>query len=79
MREEFWQNVKVVGPADTYRLNLQKAGRVADFMDLGELMAIDALDRNESCGSHLREESKSEEGEAIRDDENFSHVSAWAV
>ena len=78
VREEFWQNVKVVGPADTYRLNLQKAGRLADFLELGELMAIDALDRKESCGGHLREESESEEGEAIRDDENFSHVSAWA-
>jgi succinate dehydrogenase / fumarate reductase flavoprotein subunit len=77
LREEFWQNVKVVGPADTYRLNLQKAGRVADFIELGELMAIDALDRKESCGSHLREESQSQEGEAIRDDENFNHVSAW--
>ena len=77
LREEFWQNVKVVGPADTYRLNLQKAGRLADFIELGELMAIDALDRNESCGGHLREESESDEGEAIRDDENFCHVSAW--
>jgi succinate dehydrogenase / fumarate reductase flavoprotein subunit len=78
LREEFWQNVKVVGPADTYRLNLQKAGRLVDFLELGELMAIDALDRKESCGGHLREEFESEEGEAIRDDENFSHVSAWA-
>ena len=77
LREEFWQNVKVAGPADTYRLNLQKAGRLADFIELGELMAIDALDRKESCGGHLREESQSEEGEAIRDDENFCHVSAW--
>ena len=77
LREEFWQNVKAVGPADTYRLNLQKAGRLADFIELGELMAIDALDRNESCGGHLREESESDEGEAIRDDEKFCHVSAW--
>jgi succinate dehydrogenase / fumarate reductase flavoprotein subunit len=77
LREEFWQNAKVVGPADTYRLNLQKAGRVADFIELGELMALDALDRTESCGSHLREESQSQEGEAMRDDQNFSHVSAW--
>ena len=78
VKDEFWQNVKVVGPADTYRLNLQKAGRLADFLELGELMAIDALDRRESCGCHLREESQSEEGEAVRDDENFCHVSAWA-
>jgi len=78
LREEFWQNAKVVGPADTYRLNLQKAGRVADFIELGELMAIDALERTESCGCHLREESQSEEGEALRDDQNFSYVSAWA-
>ncbi|MDX2499440.1 MAG: fumarate reductase/succinate dehydrogenase flavoprotein subunit, partial [Deltaproteobacteria bacterium] len=78
LREEFWQNAKVVGPSDTYRLNLQKAGRVADFIELGELMAIDALERPESCGCHLREESQSEEGEALRDDENYSYVSAWA-
>jgi succinate dehydrogenase / fumarate reductase flavoprotein subunit len=77
VRDEFWQNVKVVGPANTYRLNLQKAGRLADFLELGELMAIDALDRKESCGCHLREESQSEEGEAVRDDENFCYVSAW--
>ena len=77
LREEFWQNVKVAGPANTYRLNLQKAGRLADFIELGELMAIDALDRDESCGGHLREESESDEGEAIRDDEKFCHVSAW--
>ena len=77
LKDEFWRNVKVAGPADTYRLNLQKAGRLADYIELGELMAIDALDRKESCGGHLREESESEEGEAIRDDENFCHVSAW--
>ena len=77
IREEFWENVKVAGPADTYRLNLQKAGRLADFLEIGELMAVDALDRKESCGGHLREESQSKEGEAIRDDENFCHVSAW--
>jgi succinate dehydrogenase / fumarate reductase flavoprotein subunit len=69
--------LKVPGNDRSYSLNLQKAGRLADFLELGELMAIDALDRKESCGGHLREESQSEEGEAIRDDENFSHVSAW--
>jgi succinate dehydrogenase / fumarate reductase flavoprotein subunit len=78
LREEFWDNLKVPGNDCSYCLNLQKAGRLADFLELGELMAIDALDRKESCGGHLREESQSEEGEAIRDDENYSHVSAWA-
>ena len=77
LREEFWENLKVGGNDRSYSLNLQKAGRLADFLELGELMAIDALDRKESCGGHLREESQSEEGEAIRDDENFCHVSAW--
>ena len=78
LREEFWDNLKVPGNDRSYCLNLQKAGRLADFLELGELMAIDALDRKESCGGLLREESQSEEGEAIRDDENYSHVSAWA-
>jgi succinate dehydrogenase / fumarate reductase flavoprotein subunit len=78
VREEFWKNVKVAGPANKYRLNLQKAGRLADFLEVGELMAIDALNRKESCGGHLRAESESTEGEAIRDDENFCNVSAWA-
>ena len=79
LKEEFWQNVKGRRAGRSrYRLNLQKAGRLADFLELGELMAIDALDRRESCGCHLREESQSEEGEAVRDDENFCHVSAWA-
>ena len=77
LRQEFWGNLKVPGNDRSYSLNLQKAGRLADFLELGELMAIDALDRKESCGGHLREESQSEDGEAIRDDENFCHVSAW--
>ena len=77
LRQEFWENLKVPGNDRSYSLNLQKAGRLADFMELGELMAVDALDRRESCGGHLREESQSDEGEAIRDDENFCHVSAW--
>jgi len=77
IRAEFWENVKVAGPSDRYRLNLQKAGRLADFIELGELMAIDALNRRESCGGHLRTEAESEDGEAIRDDNNFCHVSAW--
>ena len=77
LRTEFWENLKVPGDERSYCLNFQKAGRMADFLELGELMAIDALDRTESCGGHLREESQSEEGEAIRDDDNFCHVSAW--
>jgi succinate dehydrogenase / fumarate reductase flavoprotein subunit len=77
LREEFWQNVKVAGTTDSMNKNLEFAGRVADYMELAELMAIDALHRKESCGGHFREESQTEEGEALRDDENFSFVSAW--
>jgi len=77
LREEFWQNLKVPGNVRGYCLNFQKAGRLADFLELAELMAVDALDRRESCGGHLREESQSVDGEAIRDDENFCHVAAW--
>jgi len=77
LRQTFWEDLKVPGNDRSYSFNLQKAGRLADFLELGELMAIDALDRKESCGGHLREESQSEEGEAIRDDDNFCHVSAW--
>jgi len=77
LREEFWQNVLI--PDDPNRLNkeLEFAGRVADYFELGELMAIDALERKESCGGHFREESRTEEGEAKRDDENFRYVAAW--
>ena len=77
LREEFWQNVKVAGEKETLNKNLEFAGRVADYMELAELMAYDALSRNESCGGHFREESQTDEGEALRDDENFSFVSAW--
>jgi len=77
LREEFWQNVKVVGQADTLNKNLEFAGRVADYMEIGELMAKDALERSESCGGHFREESKTEEGEALRKDDEFSYVAAW--
>ena len=62
---------------DSFNPELEKAGRVADFLELGELFAKDALTRNESCGGHFREEHQTEEGEALRDDENYSHVSAW--
>lgn len=77
LREEFYTNVRVLGSAKGMNPELDKAGRVADFLELGELMAKDALERNESCGGHFREEYRSEEGEALRDDENFTFVSAW--
>ncbi len=77
LREEFWNNVRVAGEMNTMNKNLEMAGRVADFLELGELMAIDALHRTESCGGHFREESQTPEGEALRDDENFSYVAAW--
>jgi succinate dehydrogenase / fumarate reductase flavoprotein subunit len=77
LRDEFWQNVKVAGSPETINKNLEFAGRVADYMELGELMTHDALHRSESCGGHFREESQTEEGEALRDDENFTYVAAW--
>ena len=77
LREEFWSDLRVLGNGDTLNSSLEKAGRVADFFELGELMARDALDRNESCGGHFREESQTPEGEALRKDDEFSHVSAW--
>jgi succinate dehydrogenase / fumarate reductase flavoprotein subunit len=77
LRADFWKNVKVPGSADTKNQELEKAGRVADFLELGELFAKDALTRNESCGGHFREEYQTPEGEALRDDENFAFVSAW--
>ncbi|MEV4376726.1 fumarate reductase/succinate dehydrogenase flavoprotein subunit [Streptosporangium sp. NPDC049644] len=77
LREEFWQNVKVSGEADELNQALERAGRVGDFFDLAELMCIDALHRTESCGGHFRAESQDADGEALRDDENFSYVAAW--
>jgi succinate dehydrogenase / fumarate reductase, flavoprotein subunit len=77
LREEFWTNVRVPGSMDELNQELEKAGRVADFLELGELMCIDALQREESCGGHFREEYQTEEGEALRNDEDFSYVSAW--
>jgi succinate dehydrogenase / fumarate reductase, flavoprotein subunit len=77
LKKEFWSDVKVLGDADDFNPELDKAGRVADFIELGELMCVDALTRNESCGGHFREEYQTEEGEALRDDENFMFVSAW--
>lgn len=77
LREEFWRKVRVPGTGDQYNPELDKAGRVADFLELGELMCVDALAREESCGGHFREEYQTEEGEALRDDENFTFVAAW--
>ena len=77
IRDAFWSDVKILGSADTFNQSLEKALRVADFMELAELKAKDALHRTESCGCHFREESQTEEGEAKRDDENFSYVAAW--
>ncbi|CCH76030.1 succinate dehydrogenase (flavoprotein subunit) (sdhA) ''Or fumarate reductase (frdA)'' [Nostocoides japonicum T1-X7] len=77
LRDEFWRNVRVLGSADTLNQSLEKAGRVADFLELGELMCIDALHRRESCGGHFRSESQTEDGEALRDDEHFLYTAAW--
>jgi succinate dehydrogenase / fumarate reductase flavoprotein subunit len=77
LREEFWQNLKVVGTGDELNHTLEKASRVADYLELGELMIVDALNRNESCGGHFREEFQTEEGEAKRDDANYAYVAAW--
>jgi succinate dehydrogenase / fumarate reductase flavoprotein subunit len=77
IREEFWENVNVPGSGEELNQSLEKAGRVADFLEFAELMCIDALHRTESCGGHFREESQTPEGEAKRDDENFCYVAAW--
>jgi succinate dehydrogenase / fumarate reductase flavoprotein subunit len=77
LREEFWSNLKTPGRADDYNKDLEFAGRVADYLELGELMARDALLREESCGGHFREEHQSPEGEALRDDDDFAFVAAW--
>jgi succinate dehydrogenase / fumarate reductase flavoprotein subunit len=77
LRREFWQDVKVVGSGEEMNQALEKAGRVADFLELGELMVDDAFNRNESCGGHFREEYQTPEGEALRDDDNYAYVAAW--
>ena len=77
LREEFWQNVNVLGANEEINQALEKAGRVADFLEFGELMCLDALERRESCGGHFREEFQTPDGEALRDDQNFAHVAAW--
>lgn len=77
LRDQFWKEVRVPGSPNGINQELEKAGRVADFLELGELFARDALERNESCGGHFREEYQTEDGEAVRDDQNFTFVSAW--
>jgi succinate dehydrogenase / fumarate reductase flavoprotein subunit len=77
LREEFWNNLKIIGTGAELNQSLEKAGRVADFLELGELMCLDALEREESCGGHFRVESQTPDGEALRNDEKFSFVSAW--
>ena len=77
LREEFWNNVNVLGDGAEMNVSLEKAGRVADFLEFAELLCHDALDRDESCGGHFRAEHQTDDGEAIRDDEKFCHVSAW--
>jgi succinate dehydrogenase / fumarate reductase flavoprotein subunit len=77
LRQEFWEDVRVPGENEEVNQSLEKAGRVADFLELAELMCLDALERDESCGGHFREEHQTEDGEAVRDDERFCHVAAW--
>src|SRR5690606_7135098 len=77
LREEFWRDVRVPGTLNEMNAELEKATRVADFLELGELFAKDALQRNESAGGHFREEYQTDEGEALRDDENYMYVAAW--
>ncbi len=77
LREEFWKNVNVTGSEGDFNQTLERAGRVADFLEFAELMSKDALDRNESCGGHFREESQTPEGEALRNDQDYCYVSAW--
>ena len=77
LKKEFWSDVRIPGEINEYNPELDKANRVADFIELGELMCVDALNRNESCGGHFREEYQTPDGEALRDDENFMYVAAW--
>jgi len=77
LRDQFWRDVKVLGTDEELNQSLEKAGRVADFFELAELMCLDALERNESCGGHFREEYQTPEGEASRDDDRYSYAAAW--
>jgi succinate dehydrogenase / fumarate reductase flavoprotein subunit len=77
IREAFWEDVKIIGTNEELNQSLEKAGRIADFLEFGELLCRDALVREESCGGHFREEYQTDEGEALRDDDQFTHVAAW--
>ena len=77
LEKEFWSDLKIMGSDKSLNQDLEKAGRVADFFEIGKLMCHDALNRNESCGAHFREEHQTEQGEAQRDDEHFAYVAAW--
>src|SRR5437868_11842935 len=77
LREQFWRDVRVLGTNEDFNQSLERAGRVADFLEFAELMCIDALERDESCGAHFREEHQTADGEALRDDEGFATVFAW--
>ncbi len=77
LRDEFWHNLRIVGNGEELNQTLEKANRVSDFMEIAELMCVDALQRNESCGGHFRVESQTPDGEAKRDDANFSYTAAW--
>ena len=77
LRDEFWKDVRVLGANESFNQSLEKAGRVADFLEFGELLCHDALHREESCGGHFRVEHQTEDGEALRDDEHFAYVAAW--
>ncbi|HUP02665.1 MAG TPA: FAD-binding protein, partial [Bryobacteraceae bacterium] len=77
LRERFWKDVRVLGDGEELNQSLERAGRVADFLELAELMCLDALERNESCGGHFREEYQTADGEAARDDEHYAHAAAW--
>jgi succinate dehydrogenase / fumarate reductase flavoprotein subunit len=77
LREQFWREVRVLGTGEELNQSLEKAGRVADFFELSELICMDALDRNESCGGHFREEFQTPDGEAARDDDHYSYAAAW--
>jgi succinate dehydrogenase / fumarate reductase flavoprotein subunit len=77
LKREFWETAAVLGENESLNVSLERAGRVADFLEFGELMCLDALERNESCGGHFRTEYQTPDGEAQRDDEHFAHVAAW--
>jgi succinate dehydrogenase / fumarate reductase, flavoprotein subunit len=77
LREEFWRDARVPGDGEEFNQSLERAGRIADFLEFGELMCTDALTRDESCGGHFREEHQTPDGEALRNDDNFADVFAW--